>query len=61
MNLLSEEYIIYHVSPEGIKHEFIIIRGWGGLTGVGGMTLEPEIAIQMQNDFAQFIIDKLKS
>lgn len=39
---------------------FITIRGWGYLTGCGGgLWLDPEVAKKIQDDFAEWIIDKL--
>jgi len=37
----------------------LIIRGWGNLTGTGGMKLSNEEAINIQDTFAEFIISKL--
>jgi hypothetical protein len=41
--------------------EFIIIRGWGYLTGGGGLSLEAEKASKIQDDFAEFIISRIKN
>ena len=38
-----------------------LIRGWGGSTGEGGMNLSPELAIKLQNDFANYIIQTLNN
>lgn len=38
---------------------FIIIRGWGNLTGVGGHNLSGERAVEIQNNLAEWIISKL--
>lgn len=40
--------------------EFIIIRGWGHLTGSGGLRLSEEQAVKIQDDFAEFIIKQLE-
>lgn len=37
----------------------ILIRGWGFLTGVGGLNLSATDASSVQDTFAQFIISKL--
>lgn len=37
----------------------IEIRGWGCLTGVGGYNLSNEDACKIQNDFADFLVNKL--
>lgn len=40
------------------KH-FILIRGWGNLTGIGGYNFSVEKASKIQDDFAAWIIYKL--
>lgn len=39
--------------------KLLLIRGWGNLTGVGGMNLSDEEACNIQDTFAQYIISKL--
>ena len=39
--------------------EFITIRGWGGLTGVGGYGFSAEKASKIQDEFRDWIIYKL--
>lgn len=38
---------------------YIIIRGWGHLTGSGGLNLPEDTATRLQDDFAEFIIKQL--
>jgi uncharacterized protein (UPF0297 family) len=38
---------------------FILIRGWGNLTGIGGYNLPGEVAAKIQDDFRDWIISKL--
>ncbi len=38
---------------------FMCIRGWGHLTGIGGLNLDAEIAEQIQDDLAKYILEKL--
>lgn len=38
----------------------IHIRGWGHLTGCGALNLPPEEAIEIQDDFGEWIVKKLK-
>lgn len=38
---------------------FLTIRGWGRLTGVGGMHLDPTEAAKLQDDFMNYIIEQL--
>lgn len=40
-------------------NEFIIVRGWGHLTGCGALNLPVEEAAKIQDDFANYIITKL--
>lgn len=37
----------------------ITIRGWGGLTGIGGYNLDSEKACKIQDTFADWIVSKL--
>jgi hypothetical protein len=37
----------------------LLIRGWGNLTGIGGHNLSPEEAANIQDTFAQYIVEKL--
>lgn len=37
------------------------IRGWGNLTGIGGHNLPEEKAIQIQNQFAGFVFERLSN
>lgn len=39
--------------------KFICIRGWGNLTGTGGYHFKEEKAIKIQDDFRDWIIDKV--
>lgn len=42
------------------KEPIIIIRGWGYLTGTGGgLGLSHEIAAKIQDEFAEFLLEKL--
>lgn len=45
-----------------IKNKVLFtIRGWGMLTGRGGFNLHTDKAIEIQEDFIDYIIDKLKT
>lgn len=37
----------------------LLVRGWGMLTGVGGYNLDPSVALQIQDDFTEFILKQL--
>ena len=41
------------------EQTFILIRGWGNLTGIGGYNFDEERAIKIQDDFRDWIIYKL--
>lgn len=43
---------------EGGKN-YILIRGWGNLTGTGGHNLSVEEAANIQDTFAEFIVNQL--
>lgn len=38
---------------------FITIRGWGGLTGIGGHNFTSEKAVKIQDDFVKYFIYKV--
>lgn len=44
---------------EEMGKEYILIRGWGNLTGTGGHNLSPEEAANVQDTFAEFIVNQL--
>lgn len=44
---------------EGKEIKLCRIRGWGMLTGTGGYNLEPEYAAEIQDTFAEYIVEKL--
>lgn len=37
----------------------LLIRGWGYLTGCGGLKLDPEVAAKIQDNFAEWVVSKL--
>jgi hypothetical protein len=37
----------------------LLIRGWGYLTGIGGLHLPQEEAIKIQDDFGDYIVEQL--
>lgn len=44
---------------EEMGKEYILIRGWGNLTGTGGHNLSEEEAANVQDTFAEFIVEQL--
>jgi len=42
-------------------HPFILIRGWGNLTGSGAYNLKEEYACKIQDTLAEFIVEKLNN
>lgn len=53
----EDGWIMFH--QDGQKLPFLLIRGWGHLTGSGGLNLQPETAGRLQDEFAQYIISRL--
>jgi HKD family nuclease len=47
----------YIFTDKGV--EVILIRGWGNLTGTGAMNLSSEEAANIQDTFAEFIVEQL--
>lgn len=56
---LSEGNIF--ITQNGIKSHIITIRGWGNLTGIGAHNLSGEEAANIQDTFAEFIVNKLNN
>lgn len=46
-------------SDEGKEIKFLRIRGWGMLTGTGGYHLDDNEAADIQDTFAEYIVEKL--
>lgn len=44
---------------DDVWHDFILIRGWGRLTGTGGYNLPVEKAVKIQDTLAEYIMEKL--
>lgn len=59
----EEAYKYENVNVDGceltINGVLIVIRGWGHLTGVGGLHLHPDEAAKVQDKFIKYIIDKI--
>mgnify|MGYP003555337232 CR=1 FL=1 len=49
------------VKVEDEWHDFILIRGWGMMTGIGGYNLDGEYAGKIQNTLAEYIVEKLNT
>lgn len=59
LKYIPENTTIY-LFADKVATPFIIVRGWGNLTGTGGgHGLPPEEASKIQDEFAQWIIDTL--
>lgn len=48
-----------YLEKDGNLHEFILIRGWGNLTGCGSYNLDGEWAGKIQDSLAEYIVEKL--
>ena len=49
------------VKVEDEWHDFILIRGWGMMTGIGGYNLDGEYAGKIQDTLAEYIVEKLNT
>lgn len=54
------EYIVDegHIRVDG--EPVFLLRGWGHLTGVGALNLDSKTAAKIQDDFAEWVVNKLK-
>lgn len=50
---------IVYIKHDDVVKEFLIIRGWGYLTGSGGLNLDLEAASKFQDDLGHYITDIL--
>ena len=50
---------IYSENPVFNEEPVLLIRGWGYLTGPGGLHLPQEEAIRIQDEFGDYIIEQL--
>jgi hypothetical protein len=50
---------IYSDNPIFKGEPILIIRGWGYLTGPGGLHLSAEEAIKIQDEFGDYIVEQL--
>ena len=61
-NFKNLDLIVRHEQGQIIDKSglpIILIRGWGNLTGVGAMNLSVEEASNIQDTFADFIVERL--
>lgn len=47
------------IITSNLGEDMIMIRGWGNLTGTGGHNLHPNDAINVQDTFAEYIVERL--
>lgn len=50
---------IYSDNPVFNEKPILRIRGWGHLTGIGGLHLSEEEAIRIQDEFGDYIVEQL--
>lgn len=57
------EGVVEFIKDEGIitvdGKVLLLLRGWGYLTGTGGLNLSTDQAIEIQNSFGEYILQKL--
>lgn len=58
---INEGCLIFKVNPDGGKIPILRIRGWGHLTGTGGLHLPSEKAAEIQDSFVNYIVERLNS
>lgn len=59
---LSIPTLNYQDGDYYIGNDLLMIqRGWGHLTGVGGLDLDEDLAMTIQDDFADYVLSKLKA
>lgn len=51
-------YISFLNENEETKH-ILFVRGWGHLIGIGGYNLPPKKAAQIQDEFAEYIVEQI--
>lgn len=53
--------VITYYGPEILLNGkvFLVVRGWGHLTGSGGLALPAEEATSIQDEFARFVMSRL--
>ena len=54
-----EDSYIFSENPIFNNKPILSIRGWGYLTGVGGLHLSSEEATKFQDDFGDYIVEQL--
>lgn len=54
-----EDIEIYSENPVFKGEPILIIRGWGYLTGPGGLHLSSKEAIKIQDEFGDYIVEQL--
>lgn len=48
-----------YITHEGIKSSLMTIRGWGYMTGQGGLGLDIDTALKIQEEFGNYIVELL--
>lgn len=63
--LFEKGYLVHHkdgvilLNIKDVQYAIILIRGWGYLTGINGLNLSSEKAIEIQESLVDYICQKL--
>lgn len=58
LNEIDVTYDGEYIKMDG--HAILLLRGWGHLTGCGALNIPTEKAAKIQDDFANWVVNKLK-
>ena len=58
-NVFFRDGYISCINGKGDIQPLLLVRGWGKLIGGGGYRLSPEKAAQIQDEFAEYIVEQL--
>ena len=50
---------ICYINNKGEIQPLLLVRGWGHLIGIGGHNLPPKKAAQIQDEFAEYMVEQI--